>query len=108
MTCSGHQKKANEKECIMVIDHVTGEVTLEMLSSQILVKKTRAEKPERAINQQNFIQQRQQQKQQQQLSTAPHHSNPPDKPGGKHRVGTSRPITPMGNFSIDKKFILIS
>jgi len=96
----GHQKKANEKECIMVIDHVTGEVTLEMLSSQILVKKTRAEKPERAIHQQNFIQQRQQQKQQQQLSSAPHHSNPPpppppDKPAGKHRVGTSRPITPM-------------
>ena len=40
----------------MVIDHVTGEVTLEMLSSQILVKKTRAEKPERAIHQQNFTQ----------------------------------------------------
>ena len=86
----------------MVIDHVTGEVTLEMLSSQILVKKTRAEKPERAINQQNFIQQRQQQKQQQQQMTSaphPHHSSPPDKPAGKHRVGTSRPITPMGKDS---------
>ena len=29
----------------MIIDHVTGEITLEKLSSQIMVKKTRSEKP---------------------------------------------------------------
>jgi len=97
---SGHQKKANEKECILVIDRVTGEITLEKLSSQILVKKTRAEKPDRANHQQNFIQQRQQQKQQQQLQlssgpTLPQHQPGNDKTAGKHRVGTSRPINPL-------------
>jgi len=44
---SGNQQRANEKECILVIDRVTGEITLEKLSSQIRVKKTRQEKPDR-------------------------------------------------------------
>ena len=44
--CSGHQKEANGKDCLLIIDHVTGEITLEKLSSQIMVKKTRAEKPD--------------------------------------------------------------
>ena len=43
---SGHQKEANVKDCLLIIDHATGEITLEKLSSQILVKKTRAEKPD--------------------------------------------------------------
>jgi len=42
---SGHQKEANAKDCLLIIDHVTGEITLEKLSSQIMVKKTRSEKP---------------------------------------------------------------
>ena len=41
---SGHQKEANAKDCLLIIDHVTGEITLEKLSSQLMVKKTRAEK----------------------------------------------------------------
>ena len=52
--CSGNQQRANEKECILVIDRVTGEITLEKLSSQIRVKKTRQEKPDR--HQQQFTQ----------------------------------------------------
>ena len=52
--CSGNQQRANEKECILVIDRVTGEITLEKLSSQIRVKKTRQEKPDR--QQQQFTQ----------------------------------------------------
>lgn len=43
---SGHQKEANAKDCLLIIDHVTGEITLEKLSSQVMVKKTRSEKPE--------------------------------------------------------------
>jgi len=43
---SGHQKEANAKDCLLIIDHVTGEITLEKLSSQIMVKKTRSEKPD--------------------------------------------------------------
>merc|ERR1712018_1077754 len=42
----GHQKEANAKDCLLIIDHVTGEITLEKLSSQIMVKKTRSEKPD--------------------------------------------------------------
>ena len=41
---SGHQKESNAKDCLLIIDHVTGEITLEKLSSQLMVKKTRAEK----------------------------------------------------------------
>jgi len=40
----GHQKESNAKDCLLIIDHVTGEITLEKLSSQLMVKKTRAEK----------------------------------------------------------------
>merc|ERR1711936_1541880 len=43
----GHQKEANAKDCLLIIDHVTGEITLEKLSSQLMVKKTRAEKLDR-------------------------------------------------------------
>merc|ERR1712029_1288539 len=43
----GSAKPASTKECILIIDHETGELTLERLSNQILLKKTRAEKPER-------------------------------------------------------------
>uniref|UniRef100_T1JM59 Ell-associated factor Eaf n=1 Tax=Strigamia maritima TaxID=126957 RepID=T1JM59_STRMM len=36
-------KKPYTKECVLIIDHVTGEITLERLKSNIQVKKTRAE-----------------------------------------------------------------
>jgi len=38
----GNAKPANTKDCILIIDHETGELTLERLSNQILVKKTRS------------------------------------------------------------------
>lgn len=43
----GQAKPSGTKDCILIIDHETGELTLERLSNQILLKKTRAEKPER-------------------------------------------------------------
>jgi len=43
----GGAKPAGSKDCILIIDHETGELTLERLSNQILLKKTRAEKPEK-------------------------------------------------------------
>merc|ERR1719402_1035543 len=46
----GNVKPANTKECILIIDHETGELTLERLNSQIMVKKTRTEKIEKPSN----------------------------------------------------------
>jgi len=43
----GGAKPAGTKDCILIIDHETGELTLERLSNQILLKKTRAEKAEK-------------------------------------------------------------
>ena len=40
----GHVKESNLKECVLIIDEETGEITLERLSGNILVKKTRQEK----------------------------------------------------------------
>lgn len=40
----GQAKPASTKDCILIIDHETGELTLERLSNQILLKKTRPEK----------------------------------------------------------------
>ena len=45
---SGHVKDSNKKDCVLIIDHETGEVTIERLASQVLLKKTRAERPESA------------------------------------------------------------
>lgn len=46
----GNVKPANNKECILIIDHETGEFTLERLDSQIMLKKTRAAKLEKPVN----------------------------------------------------------
>lgn len=43
----GQAKPASTKDCILIIDHETGELTLERLSNQILLKKTRPEKPDK-------------------------------------------------------------
>merc|ERR1719228_150699 len=40
----GSAKPANPKDCLLIIDHETGEVRIERVSTQILLKKTRAEK----------------------------------------------------------------
>lgn len=45
----GNIKSANTKDCVLIIDHETGELTLERLSNQILVKKTRPERMEKAL-----------------------------------------------------------
>ena len=38
-------KEAGAKDCVLIIDHDTGQITLEQLSSHIMVKKKRPEKP---------------------------------------------------------------
>jgi len=43
----GNAKPAATKDCILIIDHETGELTLERLSNQIMLKKTRPEKAEK-------------------------------------------------------------
>lgn len=48
----GHKSMANTKECILIIDDVTGEFTIERLSSQIQLKKTRPEKIDKSMEQQ--------------------------------------------------------
>ncbi|XP_040574028.1 uncharacterized protein [Lepeophtheirus salmonis] len=50
----GHAKESNKRECILIFDAETGEFTLEKISSQILLKKTRPEKgaPPESISQQ--------------------------------------------------------
>jgi len=41
----GNAKPANTKDCILIIDHETGELTLERITNQIMVKKTRSAAP---------------------------------------------------------------
>ena len=41
---SGFLKDSSQKECVLIIDRVTGEITLEKLSGNMLLKKTRQAK----------------------------------------------------------------
>lgn len=44
----GNAETAPTKDCVLIIDHETGELTLERISNKIMVKKTRQEKLEKA------------------------------------------------------------
>ncbi|ELT98537.1 hypothetical protein CAPTEDRAFT_159180 [Capitella teleta] len=44
-------KRPCQKECVLIIDHTTGEITLERLASDIRLKKTRLENSSRAAQQ---------------------------------------------------------
>lgn len=44
-TFKGNLKEPGQKECILIIDRHTGEITLEKLSGHMLLKKTRQERP---------------------------------------------------------------
>jgi ELL-associated factor len=44
-TFKGNLKEPGHKECILIIDRNTGEITLEKLSGHMLLKKTRQERP---------------------------------------------------------------
>lgn len=46
----GHLSQGNPKECVLIIDHDTGEITIERVSKQILLKKTRPEKADSKIS----------------------------------------------------------
>lgn len=92
---TGPAKEANARDCILIFDQETGELTLERLSNQILLKKTRAERnPE---------------------SSSSSHPEPPlpsGKPGNpyevkrepdKPRMGSNgRPTTPSSSSSSSK------
>lgn len=43
-------KDSSKKECVLIIDQETGEITIERLTKQIAVKKTRPERPEQGGN----------------------------------------------------------
>jgi len=43
----GNATPAKTKDCILIIDHETGELTLERISNQIMLKKTRPEKTDK-------------------------------------------------------------
>lgn len=43
----GNAETAPTKDCVLIIDHETGELTLERISNKIMVKKTRQEKAEK-------------------------------------------------------------
>ncbi|CAG2110351.1 unnamed protein product, partial [Medioppia subpectinata] len=44
-------RKAHQKECVLIIDHKTGEITLEKLHQNITVKRTRQQNPTKAHKQ---------------------------------------------------------
>jgi ELL-associated factor len=46
---SGHCTDSSQKECVLIIDQTTGEITLEKLSSHMRLKKTRQERPEKSV-----------------------------------------------------------
>ena len=35
--CSGHVKDSNKKDCVLIIDQETGEITIERLASQVII-----------------------------------------------------------------------
>merc|ERR1719209_1124518 len=43
----GNTETAPTKDCVLIIDHETGELTLERITNKIMVKKTRPEKREK-------------------------------------------------------------
>jgi len=57
MSCTVFQgsRKPHLKECVLVFDHETGDFTLERLTNNIVVKKTRAEGSSKIVNQQRPI-----------------------------------------------------
>ena len=95
----GNVKPSNEKECVLIIDRHTGEITLEKLSSHMLLKKTRQEN-------------RKSEKQSAQIdkftlnnsSISTNHpsasslSNPVTQPPFSATNSSSRPQTPVSNF----------
>ena len=52
---SGHSQDSSQKECVLIIDQTTGEITLEKLSSHMRLKKTRQERPEKSVQIEKMI-----------------------------------------------------
>ena len=86
---SGHCTDSSQKECVLIIDQTTGEITLEKLSSHMRLKKTRQERPEKSVQIEKMINSG---------AVAPSNistnSNPP-----VHN--SSRPQTPVSAFKRD-------
>lgn len=52
---SGHMRDSSQKECVLIIDRNTGEITLEKLSGHMQLKKTRQERPEKSAQIEKYI-----------------------------------------------------
>ena len=91
MLYSGHIKNSTQKECVLIIDRTTGEITLEKLSGHMLLKKTRQERPEKSAQIEKFI------------SSG---SNPPSNPSNPAST-SSRPQTPAAAFKRDSPGITL-
>ena len=48
-------RDSSQKECVLIIDRNTGEITLEKLSKSMQLKKTRQERPEKSAQIEKFI-----------------------------------------------------
>jgi ELL-associated factor. len=88
---SGHVKPSNRKDCILIIDQETGEVTLERLSGHIMVKKTRPERPDKGDKPDEFPVEK---------------LDKPEKAAKSSYIGngaSSRPLTPIEPFQKSNK-----
>lgn len=86
---SGHCTDSSQKECVLIIDQTTGEITLEKLSSHMRLKKTRQERPEKSVQIEKMINSG---------STAPSNISTNSNPPGHN---SSRPQTPVSAFKRD-------
>ena len=89
MYFSGHCTDSSQKECVLIIDQTTGEITLEKLSSHMRLKKTRQERPEKSVQIEKMINSG---------STAPSNISTNSNPPGHN---SSRPQTPVSAFKRD-------
>ena len=94
---SGHSQDSSQKECVLIIDQTTGEITLEKLSSHMRLKKTRQERPEKSVQIEKMINSG---------STAT--MAPSTNIISTNNSNSSRPQTPVSAFKRDSPGIIIS
>ena len=93
---SGHCTDSSQKECVLIIDQTTGEITLEKLSSHMRLKKTRQERPEKSVQIEKMINSG---------STAT--MAPSTNIISTNNSNSSRPQTPVSAFKRDSPGIII-
>ncbi|XP_059474537.1 ELL-associated factor 1 [Neocloeon triangulifer] len=78
-------QKPYQKECVLIIDHNTGEITLERLNSNIQVKKTRCEGPSKLGVPRSDTPEAPSKRLSPQSKLSPHHSSAPTPPYGSSK-----------------------